>query len=82
MSEKRIGQPANAQIDLEKAFAQLTDEKIRIQTGMELIELYYGAGALDKAAAVVSVLRQLSRRILKSFTPRIEFIWILLTRAC
>ena len=59
MSEKRIGQPANAQIDLEKAFAQLTDEKIRIQTGMELIELYYGAGALDKAAAVVSVLRQL-----------------------
>jgi cytochrome c-type biogenesis protein CcmH/NrfG len=37
----------------------LTDEKIRVQTGMELIELYYGAGALDKAAAVVSVLRQL-----------------------
>jgi tetratricopeptide (TPR) repeat protein len=59
MSEKRIGQTANAQPDLERAFSQLTDEKIRVQTGMELIELYYGAGALDKAAAVVSVLRQL-----------------------
>jgi tetratricopeptide (TPR) repeat protein len=59
MCEKRIGQPANAQLDLEKAFPQLTEEKIRVQTGMELIELYYGAGALDKAAAVVSVLRQL-----------------------
>jgi Tfp pilus assembly protein PilF len=59
MCEKRIGQTANAQLDLEKAFQQLTEEKIRVQTGMELIELYYGAGALDKAAAVVSVLRQL-----------------------
>lgn len=59
MCEKRIGQTANAQSDLEKAFAQLTNEKIRVQTGMELIELYYGAGALDKAAAIISVLRQL-----------------------
>jgi Tfp pilus assembly protein PilF len=59
MCEKRIGQTANAQLDLEKAFSQLTEEKIRVQTGMELIELYYGAGALDKAAAVVSVLRQI-----------------------
>jgi Tfp pilus assembly protein PilF len=59
MCEKRIGQTANAQLDLEKAFSQLTEEKIRVQTGMELIELYYGAGALDKAAAVASVLRQL-----------------------
>jgi Flp pilus assembly protein TadD len=59
MCEKRIGQTANAQLDLEKAFSQLTEEKIRVQTGMELIELYYGAGTLDKAAAVASVLRQL-----------------------
>ncbi|MGI8962245.1 MAG: tetratricopeptide repeat protein [Bryobacteraceae bacterium] len=59
MCEKRIGQTVNAQLDLEKSFAQLTEEKIRVQTGMELIELYYGAGALDKATAVVSVLRQL-----------------------
>ncbi len=59
MCERRIGQAANAQLDLEKSFPQLTDEKIRVQAGMELIEIYYGGGSLDKAAAVVSVLRQL-----------------------
>jgi tetratricopeptide (TPR) repeat protein len=59
MCERRIGQPSAARMDLEKSFPQLTDEKIRIQTGMELIEIYYGAGALDKAASMVSVLRQL-----------------------
>jgi Tfp pilus assembly protein PilF len=32
MCEKRIGQTANAQVDLEKAFPQLTEEKIRFQT--------------------------------------------------
>lgn len=59
MCERRIGQGAAAQLDLEKSFPQLTDEKIRIQAGMELIELYYAAGSLDKAAAVISTLRQL-----------------------
>jgi tetratricopeptide (TPR) repeat protein len=59
MCERRIGQTANAQADLEKSFPQLTEEKLRVQAGMELIEIYYGAGALDKAAAIVSTLRQL-----------------------
>ena len=59
MCERRIGQVAAAQLDLEKSFPLLTDEKIRIQAGMELIELYYGAGSFDKAAAVISTLRQL-----------------------
>lgn len=59
MCERRIGQTASAQSDLEKSFPQLTEEKIRVQAGMELIEIYYGAGALDKAAAVASALRQL-----------------------
>jgi tetratricopeptide (TPR) repeat protein len=57
--EKRIGQTASAQSDLEKSFPQLKEEKIRLQAGMELIEIDYGAGQLDKAAAVVAVLRQL-----------------------
>jgi len=59
MSERRIGQAGAAQVDLENSFPRLTEEKIRVQAGMELIEIYYGAGALDKAAAVVGVLRQL-----------------------
>jgi tetratricopeptide (TPR) repeat protein len=60
MSEKRIGQTAAAQSDLEQAFPQLQEEKLRIQTGMELIEIYYGAGNLDKAAGIVAVLKQLA----------------------
>jgi tetratricopeptide (TPR) repeat protein len=58
MSEKRIGQTAAALADLEKAFPQLQEEKLRIQTGMELIEIYYGASQLEKASAVVGMLRQ------------------------
>lgn len=60
MSERRIGQLAAAQGDLEKAFPQIQEQKLRIQTGMELVEIYYGAGNLDKAAAAVGVLRQLA----------------------
>ena len=37
----------------------MQDEKIRIDTGMELIEIYSGTGDLDKAAATVSALRKL-----------------------
>jgi len=59
MCEKRIGQLSSAQTDLEESFPQLQEEKVRIQTGTELIEVYYGAGDLDKAAGIVSVLRQL-----------------------
>ena len=38
----------------------MQEEKLRIQAGMELIEIYYGAGDLDKAAGIVGVLRQLA----------------------
>jgi tetratricopeptide (TPR) repeat protein len=60
MSERRIGQTAAAQGDLEKCFPNLQEEKLRIQAGMELIELYYGASQLDKAAGVVGTLRQIA----------------------
>src|SRR5260370_18875197 len=60
LSEKRIGQTAGAQADLEQAFPQLQEEKLRIQAGMELIELYYAAGQLDKAAGIVGILHQLA----------------------
>jgi tetratricopeptide (TPR) repeat protein len=60
MSEKRLGEISAAQADLEKSFPQLQEEKLRIQAGMELVEIYYGAGSLDKAANVVGVLRQLA----------------------
>jgi tetratricopeptide (TPR) repeat protein len=59
MSEKRIGQTTAARSDLEKSFPELREEKIRVEAGMELIEIYYSSSELDKAAGVVSVLREL-----------------------
>jgi tetratricopeptide (TPR) repeat protein len=58
MSEKRAGQ-SEAKEHLERAFDHLTDEKIRVRTGMELIEVYYAAADLNKAANVAAVLTQL-----------------------
>ncbi|HEY3938785.1 MAG TPA: tetratricopeptide repeat protein [Bryobacteraceae bacterium] len=59
MCEKRTGQVTAARADLEKAFPQLTELKLRVEAGMELIELYYASRDLDKAANVVNVLRRL-----------------------
>jgi tetratricopeptide (TPR) repeat protein len=59
IAEKRTGQISAGQRDLETAFPKVQDRKIRIDSGMELIELYSGAGDLDKAAAVVADLRKL-----------------------
>jgi tetratricopeptide (TPR) repeat protein len=59
MAEKRTGNSKSALTDLEKAFPKLQEEKIQIDAGMELVEIYSGAGDLDKAAATVSQLRSL-----------------------
>jgi predicted Zn-dependent protease len=59
IGEKRTGDFNAAQRDLEEAFPKVQDEKIRLETGMELIEIYSGTENLDKAAAVVSDLRKL-----------------------
>lgn len=60
MAERRLGQVSAAQGDLEKSFPQIQEPKLRIQAGMELVEVYYGAGNLDKAAGVIGTLRQLA----------------------
>jgi Tfp pilus assembly protein PilF len=59
IAEKRTGDITAARRDLEKAFPKLSEEKIRTETGMELIEIYSAAGDLGKAATTVSVLRGL-----------------------
>jgi len=59
VAEKRTGGLQEARGDLEKAFPQVEEEKIRVETGMELIDLYSRSGDLDKAAPIVSVLRTL-----------------------
>ena len=60
MAEKRVGEPVAAQADLEKAFPQIQEEKLRLETGMELVEVYYAANSLDRAANVVGMLRQMA----------------------
>jgi predicted Zn-dependent protease len=59
IAEKRTGDFNASRRDLEEAFPKVQDEKIRLETGMELIEIYSGTENLDKAAAVVSDLRKL-----------------------
>ena len=53
MAEKRTGNYSQARVDLERAFPKIQEEKIKIEAGMELIELYSATGDLDKAATVV-----------------------------
>ncbi len=59
MAEKRTGETVTARADLENAFPRVQEQKLRVETGLELIELYYGSNELDKAAAVVSELKRL-----------------------
>src|ERR1700692_233750 len=59
LAEKRTGDVASGRRDLEKSFPKVQEEKVRIETGMELIEVYSGTGDPDKAAAIVSDLRKL-----------------------
>jgi tetratricopeptide (TPR) repeat protein len=58
MAEKRMGDISGAAADLEKAFPHLQEQKIRIDTGMELIDLYSGSGELPKAALIVGEMRE------------------------
>jgi tetratricopeptide (TPR) repeat protein len=59
MCEKRTGDIARAEADLKESLPRLQEEKLKVETGMELIELYYGAGEFEQAATVVRMLRQL-----------------------
>ncbi len=55
--ELKLGDATGARADFESAFPHLEDEKIRLQAGMQLIDIYSNSGDLDKAAGVVEILR-------------------------
>lgn len=59
MCERRTGDNVAARADLEAAFPNLQEQKIRIESGLELIELYTASEDLEKASAVVNTLRAL-----------------------
>ena len=58
IAEMRTGDLKEARGDLEKAFPKVQEKNIRIETGMELIDLYSQAADLDKAAVTIGVLRE------------------------
>jgi Tfp pilus assembly protein PilF len=59
IAEKRTNNTAAAREDLEEAYPRVRDKKIRIETGLELIEIHSADGDLDKAAAIASDLRKM-----------------------
>ncbi len=50
--ERRLGQ-SSAQALLEKSFPKLKDKKLQIQAGLELADIYYQQGNIDRAAFVM-----------------------------
>jgi tetratricopeptide (TPR) repeat protein len=60
IAEKRTGDPAEAQNDLQRAFPNLDEKKIQIQAGLELIELYSASAQLDRALSVAVKLEELA----------------------
>jgi tetratricopeptide (TPR) repeat protein len=59
IAERRTGEIAAGRRDLQEVFPKVQDKKIRIETGMELVEIYSASGDLDRAAAILSDLRKL-----------------------
>src|SRR4051794_14423961 len=60
MAEKRTGDPKEAQKDLERAFSNLDENKIRTGAGLELIELHTASAQLEKALAVAIKLQEVA----------------------
>jgi tetratricopeptide (TPR) repeat protein len=57
MCERNLGESELARTDLQAVVDQLKEPGVRLEAGLELIELYTAAQELPKAAAVVEVLR-------------------------
>jgi tetratricopeptide (TPR) repeat protein len=58
MAEKRTGDIANARTHLETSFAAVDEPKLKVQVGMELVELYTATQDLPKASSAVNAMRQ------------------------
>jgi Tfp pilus assembly protein PilF len=58
MCERHLGNTDGARIDLEAVVGQLQEESVRLEVGLELIEIYTASQELEKAAGVVAILKQ------------------------
>jgi tetratricopeptide (TPR) repeat protein len=69
IAEKRTGDPAQALNDLERAFPHLDENKIQLQAGLELIELYSASAQYGKGLLVAVKLEELAPQ-----SPQIVFV--------
>jgi tetratricopeptide (TPR) repeat protein len=60
IAEKRTGNPRDAQIHLERAFSNLDDQKIRIEAGLELVEIHSAGAQFERALSVAGKLQELA----------------------
>jgi tetratricopeptide (TPR) repeat protein len=58
MAEKRTGDTTNARTHLETSFAAVDEPKLKVQIGMELVEMDTASQDLAKASSVVNAMRQ------------------------
>jgi tetratricopeptide (TPR) repeat protein len=58
MCERHMGKTSLARADLEAVVPALQVPNARFNAGLELIEIYTATGELEKAAALVAILRQ------------------------
>lgn len=58
LCERRLGEIDAARTDLEAVLGQLEEANVRLEVGLELIEIYTASQELEKAASVVAILRQ------------------------
>ena len=75
IAEKRTGDLSAAQNDLERAFSNLGEQKIQIQAGLELIEIYSASARLEKALSVAVKLQELAPE-----NPQILFVTYQISR--
>lgn len=57
MCERHMGKTSLARADLEAVVTAMQDPNARLNAGLELIEIYTATGELEKAAALVALLR-------------------------
>ncbi len=58
MAEKRTGEFEKARTHLEASFPAVDEVKLKVQIGMELVDVYTASQDLEKASSVVNAMRQ------------------------